>query len=122
MLYVEDNTVNALLMEAALAAMPSIALRIAPDGASALRSATQERPDLLLLDMQLPDTDGIGLLDRLRHEAGLQQVPAVAVSADAMPDAVDRALAQGFTAYWTKPLQLTSLPHRLEALLGGGAA
>ncbi|MEO3690091.1 PAS domain-containing hybrid sensor histidine kinase/response regulator [Roseateles paludis] len=120
-LYVEDNTVNALLMEAALAAMPSIALHIAPDGASALRSAAQQRPDLLLLDLQLPDMDGFGLLERLRRELGLQQVPAVAVSADAMPDDVNRALAQGFTAYWTKPLQLTSLARNLEQILGGAA-
>jgi CheY-like chemotaxis protein len=101
--------------------MPSIALHIAPDGASALRSAAQQRPDLLLLDLQLPDMDGFGLLERLRLELGLQQVPAVAVSADAMPDDVNRALAQGFTAYWTKPLQLTSLARNLEQILGGAA-
>ena len=111
-LYVEDNTVNA----------PADGGRV---GRHALHRAAQRhagasRPPAA--GHAIADTDGIGLLDRLRHEAGLQQVPAVAVSADAMPDAVDRALAQGFTAYWTKPLQLTSLPHRLEALLGGGAA
>ncbi|MFG6468010.1 ATP-binding protein [Roseateles sp. BYS87W] len=117
LLYAEDDPVNALLMQAFLARFPGLHLRVASDGRTACALARELRPDLLLLDMSLPDMDGHALLAALRAQPALADVPAVAVTADAMPTERARALAGGFQAYWTKPLDLHQLPADLTALL-----
>lgn len=95
LLYAEDNEVNALLMQAFLARYPNLVLSVAPSGAAALARARQQPPDLLLLDMSLPDMDGRTLLALMRAEPSLAHIPAVAVTAEAMPDERARALAAG---------------------------
>ena len=95
---------------------------MAGTGAGACRLAESQVPDLLMLDMTLPDMDGRQLLQRLRADPRLAGVPAVAVSADAMPDEIRRTLASGFDAYWTKPLDIDHLPSALQALLARTSA
>ncbi len=121
-LYVEDNRVNAVLMEAVFDMQSRFVLQVASDGRSALAQALAEPPDALLLDMHLPDTDGITLLAQLRQLPGLADVPAAAVSADAMPADIERALESGFAVYWTKPLDVSRLLDAVAALLEGRAA
>lgn len=117
-LYVEDNEVNALLMQAILGLRDGLALEIATDGASALQQALARPPDLLLIDMHLPDATGIELLARLRQQPCLVGVPAVVVSASARRDDIQTALAHGFDAYWTKPLDVERTLAALDELLG----
>ncbi|MBA4218520.1 MAG: hypothetical protein C0460_14455 [Methylibium sp.] len=117
LLYAEDDPVNALLMQAVLERMPGVQLHVAPRGEAACQMAQASPPDLLMLDMHLPDMDGCALLARLRALPGLASVPAVAVSADAMPSEIAQALAAGFTAYWTKPLDVERLPGELATML-----
>jgi PAS domain S-box-containing protein len=117
-LYVEDNAVNVLLMEAIVGLRPGVTLQVCTDGAQALAAALAEPPALLLLDMQLPDGDGSALLQRLRAHAVLAAVPAVAVSAAARSDDLQRAHAAGFAAYWTKPLTVDDVLAGLDKLLG----
>jgi signal transduction histidine kinase/CheY-like chemotaxis protein len=121
-LYVEDDPVNALLMQAVLERLPGVTLQVASTGAAACRVAEGRVPDLLMLDMSLPDMDGRELLRRLRADPRLAGVPAVAVSADAMPEEIRRTLATGFDAYWTKPLDIDHLPSALLALLARTSA
>lgn len=116
-LYVEDNEINAVLMASVLQLRPRCRLHVAPDAASALAMAQTCVPDLLLLDMHLPDLNGQELLTRLRRMPGLAQVPAVAVSADAIGDNMACALSAGFVDYWTKPLALGKVLPALDALL-----
>ena len=122
LLYAEDDPVNALLMQAALERLPGVSLQVATTGHAACTLAEGQLPDLLMLDMSLPDMNGHELLARLRRDPRLTGVPAVAVSADAMPEEIARALASGFDGYWTKPLDIHALPARLEALLSRPAA
>ncbi len=117
MLYVEDNAVNVLLMQAIFELRPCFVLAVAGSGAEALRQAVACRPSLLLLDMGLPDTDGLTLLARLREQPGLGDIQAVAVSADALSGDVARARAAGFHDYWTKPLDVRRTLAALDALL-----
>lgn len=105
-LYVEDNPVNAVLMEAIMGLRPGVTLKIAPTGTSALQLLDSWAPDLLLLDMRLPDMLGSALLVEIRRRFPLRSTPAVAVSAEARNDDIARALAGGFAAYWTKPLDI----------------
>jgi len=121
-LYVEDNAVNVMLLEAMLESMPQVVLHVAEDGASALAAAQAERPDLLLLDMNLPDTDGCTLLARLRGIEGMATVPAVVVSADAMPHQVEQARRAGFHSYWTKPLDVERVRRDVQRLLAAPGA
>ncbi len=116
-LYVEDNPVNALLMEAIVGLRPGVQMRVCTDCAQGLAAALAEPPALLLLDMHLPDGDGIGLLQTLRGHAALAAVPAVAVSAAASSDDLLRARAAGFAAYWTKPLEVDEVLAGLDSLL-----
>ncbi|MCW5612142.1 MAG: PAS domain-containing protein [Rubrivivax sp.] len=104
-LCVEDNPVNLMLVRELLALRPGVLLRTAVDGESGIRAALADPPDLLLLDLQLPDIDGLQVMQRLRRKPALAQCRIVALSADAMPDHVQAALDAGFDGYWTKPIE-----------------
>lgn len=105
-LYVEDDRVNALLMAAVLGSRPGVRLRMATTAAEALKAAADHPPRLLLLDRHLPDGDGMELLLHLRALPGMAQVPAVMVSAAALPEDLEHARNVGFDGYWSKPLDV----------------
>jgi PAS domain S-box-containing protein len=119
-LYVEDNPVNVILMEAICGMCPDLDLRVAIDGASALAAVADWTPDLLLLDVHLPDTDGVTLLGALREREALRGVPAIAVSAAARAEDIFAAKAAGFDGYWTKPLAIDATLAELERWLAPG--
>ena len=118
LLYIEDNEVNTLIMAELVARRGDLQFDSAPDARSGLAQARAHPPDLLLLDMQLPDGQGLEVLDRLRADPLTRQVPCIAVSANALPQDIARALAHGFADYWTKPLDF-ELVNRALALRFG---
>lgn len=116
-LYVEDNRVNALLMHAMLARLPGVELEHVEDPIDAIERARTTPPALLLLDIELPGIDGFELLKRLREHEHTRHIPAIAVSASAQPADIHRALKAGFSAYLTKPLDLTELLQAVQSHL-----
>jgi len=116
MLYVEDNRINAILFEEAIRLRDGVELRLAEDGTEALFQVRGWRPDVLVLDAHLPGIDGFELLEVLRREPGLGDVPAFMCSADAMPDDVKRAAAAGFAGYWAKPISIAKIMSDLDQL------
>jgi PAS domain S-box-containing protein len=116
-LYIEDNPVNVLLMEAMLAHVTGLRVITAPLPALGLQMARDERPELILLDIQLPGMDGYEVLRRLRAEPTSRTVPVIAVSANAMPSDVERGMAAGFADYLTKPIDISRLIASVEAVL-----
>ena len=115
-LYIEDNPVNVLLVEAMLGQRTNIHLSCATDGASGVRAACALRPDVVLVDMQLPDFDGMEVLRQIKAVPALIGATLIALSANAMPEDVARALAAGFSDYWTKPINVKQTLARLDAL------
>jgi PAS domain S-box-containing protein len=119
-LYVEDNPVNALLMRAMLARLPDIQLECVEEPQQAIVLARTLQPQLLLLDVELPGIDGLELLRRLRADESMRTIPAIAVSAGAMPGDIRKALDAGFAAYLTKPLELGELLQAVRRHLPDG--
>ena len=116
-LYIEDHPVNAMLVREALSMQqPRHRLRLAESGEQGLEMVAEERPDIVLLDLNLPGADGYAVLARLRADPVTARLPCIAVSADAMPEEVARARAAGFNDYWTKPLAMIGLAERIAAL------
>jgi PAS domain S-box-containing protein len=116
-LYIEDNPVNEMLVREMLSLRPGTLLDTAPDGASGIARATSgPAPDLILLDLQLPDMSGIDVMRRLHGEPSLAGCRFVALSANAMREDVSQALAAGFNEYWTKPLNLQQFLADIDAL------
>ena len=105
-LYIEDNPVNAALLAAMVERVPGATLAIAAWPEDGLAMARADRPDLVLLDILLPGMDGYEVLARLRADPATRALRVVAVTANAMPDDIARALAAGFDGYLTKPLDL----------------
>ncbi|MEQ1684030.1 MAG: PAS-domain containing protein [Burkholderiaceae bacterium] len=116
-LYIEDNPVNVLLMEAMLGRVAGLQMISAPLPTLGLQMVVDERPDLVLLDIQLPGMDGYEVLRRLRLTEAGRQVPVIAVSANAMAHDVEHGLAAGFVRYLTKPLDMLELMAAVEAAL-----
>ena len=117
-LYIEDHPVNAMLVREALSMQqPRHRLRLADSGEQGLEMVAEERPDIVLLDLNLPGADGYAVLARLRADPATALLPCIAVSADAMPEEVARARAAGFDDYWTKPLAMLGLAERIAALV-----
>ena len=120
-LYIEDNPVNALLVEELLRTHPqlrtAVQLRVVATGTEGIDVAARWQPALVLVDMQLPDMDGLELHRRLRRLPGFDRTPCVALSANAMSDDVDMARAAGFADYWTKPIQFDDFTCGLQRLL-----
>jgi len=121
LLYIEDNPVNALIMVELVALRPGLQLHVAVDGASGLARATELRPDLILLDMHLPDFDGHEVLRRLRADPRTAAIQCIAVSANAMPEDIARALQAGVSDYWTKPLDLRAFMTTIDRLFGAAS-
>jgi len=115
-LYIEDNPVNVVLVEAMLAHAPGVRMRSALDPAIGLALARAEPPDLVLLDIQLPGIDGYEVLQRLRENASTCKIPVIAISANAMRSDVERGLAAGFDAYLTKPVDMHELLAAVDRL------
>jgi PAS domain S-box-containing protein len=105
-LYIEDEPLNVLLMEEVFRLRPQWRLSVAPDGAQGLQMARAARPDLLLIDMNLPDMGGLQIIRTLRADPATARLRCIAFSADAMREQVDAALAAGFDDYWTKPIDV----------------
>ena len=105
-LYIEDNPSNVQLVETLLSRLPHIRLLTAGSGLAGLESAQRWAPDLILLDLGLPDISGAEVLKRLRADATTIAIPVVVVSADATDSQTARLLAAGAAAYLTKPLDV----------------
>jgi signal transduction histidine kinase/ActR/RegA family two-component response regulator len=116
LLYIEDNPVNVLLMQELLAQRPNVSLRSAVNGSSGLNMVVDHAPDVVLIDMQLPDFDGMEVMLKIKANAALPPLRLIAVSANAMPDDVTHALAAGFDDYWTKPIDMKKVLEKLDAL------
>jgi CheY-like chemotaxis protein len=117
-LYIEDNPVNAMIIVELLSRRSDLQLHVAVDGSSGVAQAQALRPDLILLDMQLPDFNGLEVMRRLQAQPQTAGIPCVALSANAMPDDIQRTLEAGAVAYWTKPLDFRAFTAALEQLLG----
>jgi PAS domain S-box-containing protein len=103
-LYIEDNPVNVLLVEELIRMRPGLVLESAGTGLAGVASAAVLQPDLILVDIQLPDIDGFEVLQRLKRHPQTAHIACIALSANAMPDDIARASAVGFSDYWTKPI------------------
>ena len=107
-LYIEDNPSNLSLVESLLSRQPGIEMIAAIRGDIGLEMATRLHPDLILLDLHLPDLSGEEVLRRLQGDAATRGVPVVMISADAIPAQIDALIAAGARAYMTKPLDVKS--------------
>jgi CheY-like chemotaxis protein len=117
-LYIEDNLSNLQLVERVLNRRPGVRLISAMRPQLGLDLAAEHDPDLVLLDLHLPDMPGQEVYRRLQAEPRTAQVPVVVLSADARPALVDQLLAQGVRAFLTKPLDVRELLELLDAVAG----
>jgi two-component system, cell cycle response regulator DivK len=104
-LVVEDNEKNMKLFRDVLSANGYRTLE-ATTGTRAVELATAHRPDLVLMDIQLPDLDGVEALGRLRADSGTASIPVLALTAQAMEGDRERFLAAGFDGYVSKPVDI----------------
>jgi two-component system, cell cycle response regulator DivK len=118
LLIVEDNIHNLKLARAVLghAGYATIEAR---NGEDAIALARTHRPDMVLMDIQLPGMDGLEALARLRADPATAGIPAVAFTAFAMKDDRERFLAAGFHGYLEKPISVREFPSQVAALLAG---
>ncbi|MBC7940395.1 MAG: GAF domain-containing protein [Chitinophagaceae bacterium] len=116
-LHVEDNPVNVILVENMLRRWPGVQVVAAMDGASGIEQAAALSPDLLLLDMNLPDMSGLDVLRALRSNPSTSHLCVVALSASTLQEDVLAAEAAGARAYWTKPVDVLSFQDGIRALL-----
>lgn len=118
MLYVEDNPSNIALMRHVIAALGPIRLHVAENGHEGLALARDLRPDVILLDINLPGLSGFELKARLDADPLTRGLPVLALSASAMPQDVRRGKEAGFRDYLTKPLNIPALAEALNRALG----
>ncbi|CAN5327230.1 hypothetical protein BH10PSE2_BH10PSE2_07150 [soil metagenome] len=117
MLYVEDNPSNIALMRHVVTALGGIRLHIAENGHEGLSLARDLRPDIIVLDINLPGLNGFEIKARLDADPLTAGLPVLALSASAMPDDIKRGRAAGFRQYLTKPLDIAAFARAINAAL-----
>ena len=113
-LYIEDNPANVEVVSRFLKGRPNTRLRSEASGRAGIEYAVRDRPDLILLDLHLPDLHGDQVLSELKAEPATAAIPVVVVSADASHGVIHRLLADGALAYLTKPIELAELGELLD--------
>jgi two-component system cell cycle response regulator DivK len=115
-LVVEDNADNRVLIMDVLDSM-NYEVIIATDGEEGVKKANAERPDLILMDISLPQMDGLAATRRIKATPELQHIPIIALTAHAMVGDRERALAAGCDDYVSKPIDLRELANKLTRYL-----
>ena len=117
LLYVEDNPANLMLVEDLIARRPDIRLLSANDGNHGVEIARAARPDVILMDINLPGISGIRALRMLAEDPATAHIPVVALSANAMPRDIEKGLEAGFFRYLTKPIKVAEFMATLDVAL-----
>jgi len=114
-LYIEDNPANVEVVARFLRSRPEMRLLSAMSGRAGLECAVRDLPDIILLDLHLPDLQGDEVLNELKAEPATAAIPVVVLSADASRGVIHRLLASGAFAYLTKPIELAELGELLDS-------
>jgi len=117
LLYVEDNPANLKLIEQLIARRPDMRLLSAPDGNLGVELARAHRPEVILMDINLPGISGIEAMRILRADPATAHIPVVALSANAMPRDIEKGLQAGFFRYLTKPIKVSEFMQTLDVAL-----
>jgi PAS domain S-box-containing protein len=117
LLYVEDNPANLMLVEDLIARRPDIRLLSAADGTRGVEIALESRPDVILMDINLPGISGVEALRMLRRHPATTRIPVIALSANAGPRAIAKGLEAGFFRYLTKPIKVVEFMNTLDEAL-----
>jgi len=117
LLYVEDNPANLMLIEDLIARRPDIRLLSARDGNRGIEIARNSRPDVILMDINLPGISGIEALGILAEDPSTAHIPVIALSANAVPRDIQKGLEAGFFRYLTKPIKVNELMETLDMAL-----
>jgi PAS domain S-box-containing protein len=117
LLYVEDNPANLMLVEDLIARRADLRLLSAMDGNRGVEIARASRPDVILMDINLPGISGIQALGILRADPATAHIPIVALSANAMPRDIEKGLEAGFFRYLTKPIKVDEFMDTMDTAL-----
>ncbi len=117
LLYIEDNPANLMLVEDLIARRPDINLLSARDGKSGMRLARTAQPDVILMDINLPDISGLKVLSLLAADTTTTHIPVIALSANAMPRDIEKGIEAGFLRYLTKPIKVNEFMDTLDMAL-----
>lgn len=116
-LLIEDNQTNILLIKAIFKKVPRIELLVATDGVTGIQICRDQQPDLVLMDVQLPDISGFDAARTLTTDPRTSHIPIFGLSADAQKSTVSKALASGMRDYLTKPIKIDTLISLVGKLL-----
>jgi PAS domain S-box-containing protein len=117
LLYVEDNPANLKLVEQIVARRPDLRLLTAVTGNQGIEIARESHPEVILMDINLPDIGGIEVLGILRKDPATAHIPVVAISANAMPHDIEKGMQAGFFRYLTKPIKVNEFMDTLNLAL-----
>ena len=117
-LYIDDNAINLELIQQMANTFSHVHLSTLQDPTQAINQALLTRPDIILLDINMPDMDGFEVLAALKVDEQLKSIPVIALTANAMMDDVKRGLATGFSDYLSKPINRAQLKQRMDKVLG----
>ena len=116
-LYIEDDASLRQLVDFMLQKKDDIRYLQEETGAAGLRAAREILPDIILLDLSLPDISGFEVLSHLKRDGGTGPIPVIAVSGDSLPEDVAKGLEAGFDGYLTKPLGVSEFYSLIDHLL-----
>jgi signal transduction histidine kinase/ActR/RegA family two-component response regulator len=117
LLYVEDNPANLKLVEQLVARRPNMRLLSAGNASLGIELARAHRPEVILMDINLPGISGVRALDILQRDSSVRHIPVIAISANAMPHDIRNGLQAGFFRYLTKPIKVTEFMDALDVAL-----
>jgi two-component system cell cycle response regulator DivK len=120
-LYIEDNADNRMLVRRVLMAEDFDVVECS-DGPSGITWAEQHTPALILMDINLPEIDGLAVTARLRDMPHLRRVPIIALTANVMKGDREKTLAAGCTGFIAKPIDIDTLPRQLRRFIVEAAA
>jgi CheY-like chemotaxis protein/two-component sensor histidine kinase len=117
LLYIEDNPDNLHLVEAIVGQYKNLRLLSAPNATIGYDLATSNKPDLILMDINLPGMNGLQAMKRLRNTPETSYIPVIALTSNSMPQDIEAGLRAGFDGYLTKPIKVSELMRTIEKTL-----